>query len=141
LMPSLGILAAGALLVLGLIFFKPQTAKKENPKEEEQQSFIAIGSYSFQAERGLLRHEGTVVELTMKESRVLAILSREINATVLREKLNEIWADEGVITGRSLDVFISKLRKRFINDPAIKIINVHGKGYRLEVESGRMGKD
>jgi DNA-binding winged helix-turn-helix (wHTH) protein len=135
-LPSLGILAGGTLLVLGLIFFKPQTKKTKSASEEEH--FVSIGSYVFHPEKGLLRHEGNMVELTVKESRVLATLSREINATVLREKLNEIWADEGVITGRSLDVFVSKLRKRFVNDPAIRIINVHGKGYRLEVVSDRV---
>ena len=136
LMPSLAILAAGALMVLGLIFYNPKRTTKKNVSEDEPQGFVGIGSYSFQSEKGLLRREGNVVELTVKESRVLAILSREINATVLREKLNEIWADEGVITGRSLDVFVSKLRKRFVNDATIRIINVHGKGYRLEVASG-----
>lgn len=135
LIPSLGILAAGTLLVLGLIFFNPQTVKKKSVSEQESQNFVSIGSYAFQSEKGLLRHEGNVVELSVKESRVLTILSREINTTVLREKLNEIWADEGVITGRSLDVFVSKLRKRFVNDPTIRIINVHGKGYRLEAGS------
>jgi DNA-binding winged helix-turn-helix (wHTH) protein len=135
LMPSLGILAAGALLVLGLIFLNPQKEKKKSVNDELQH-FVGIGSYAFQSKKGLLWHEGNVVELTVKESCVLAILSREINTTVLREKLNEIWADEGVITGRSLDVFVSKLRKRFVNDPTIRIINVHGKGYRLEVGNG-----
>jgi DNA-binding winged helix-turn-helix (wHTH) protein len=134
--PSLGILATGTFLVIGLLFFNRQTTNKKSANEGEPQHFVNIGSYAFQSDKGLLRHEGKAVELTTKETRVLAILSREINATVLREKLNEIWADEGVITGRSLDVFVSKLRKRFVNDPTIRIINVHGKGYRLEVGSG-----
>ena len=135
LVTSLGILAAGTLVLIGLVFFNPKPGKTENVDKEGPQSAVGIGSYTFLPNKGLLKHEGNVVELTVKESRVLAILSREINTTVLREKLNEIWADEGVITGRSLDVFVSKLRKRFVDDPTIRIINVHGKGYRLEVGS------
>jgi DNA-binding response OmpR family regulator len=46
--------------------------------------------------------------------------------------LKRVWEDEGVITGRSLDVFISKLRKKLKNDPSVQIVNVHGKGYKLE---------
>lgn len=132
--PSVSILAGGSLLALGLLFFIPGTAKEQQPGVEKPSNLVAVGSYTFQPDKGVLRHEGKEIELTVKESRVLAILAREINATVLREKLNEIWADEGVITGRSLDVFVSKLRKRFANDPSIRIINVHGKGYRLDVD-------
>lgn len=134
--PSMSILAGGTLLAFGLIFFIPRSAIKKRDNEDESPHLVGIGAFGFQPDKGLLRHEGKVVELTVKESRVLAILARELNNTVLREKLNEIWADEGVITGRSLDVFVSKLRKRFANDPSIRIINVHGKGYRLEVGSG-----
>jgi len=45
----------------------------------------------------------------------------------------EVWEDDGVLVGRSLDVFISKLRKKLEADPAVRIINIHGKGYKLEV--------
>jgi DNA-binding response OmpR family regulator len=47
----------------------------------------------------------------------------------------EIWEDEGIIVGRSLDVFISKLRKKLENDSAVKLVNIHGKGYKLEIDS------
>jgi DNA-binding response OmpR family regulator len=46
--------------------------------------------------------------------------------------MQEIWINEGVITGRSLDMFVSKLRKKLSGDPALRITNVHGKGYKLE---------
>jgi DNA-binding response OmpR family regulator len=46
--------------------------------------------------------------------------------------LKKVWEDEGVITGRSLDMFVSKLRKKLSNDPHVQIAGVHGKGYRLE---------
>jgi DNA-binding response OmpR family regulator len=47
--------------------------------------------------------------------------------------MQEIWINEGVITGRSLDMFISKLRKKLSADPDLRITNIHGKGYRLEM--------
>ena len=51
-----------------------------------------------------------------------------------REKLlQEVWINEGVITGRSLDMFVSKLRKKLSSDPELRITNVHGKGYKLEI--------
>lgn len=135
-MPSLSILGGGTLLAIGMLLFYPRTTGRRGILEKSTEGVVGIGSYAFLPDKGLLQREGQMVELTTKESRVLAILSREMNTTVLREKLNEIWADEGVITGRSLDVFVSKLRKRLVDDPAIRIINVHGKGYRLEVGTG-----
>ncbi len=48
--------------------------------------------------------------------------------------LKEVWEDDGVFVGRSLDVFISKLRKKLLHDAGIRIINIHGKGYKLEVD-------
>jgi DNA-binding response OmpR family regulator len=53
---------------------------------------------------------------------------------MLRETLmQKVWIDEGVITGRSLDMFVSKLRKKLSPDPELRITNVHGKGYKLEI--------
>jgi len=75
------------------------------------------------------------IALTGKEARVLDIFAGNINIEVSRERLQkEVWEDEGVIVGRSLDVFISKLRKKLSADPGIQIVNIHGKGYKLIVE-------
>ena len=72
--------------------------------------------------------------LTDKECKVLALLNRNIGRLRLREELiQEVWTDEGVITGRSLDMFISKLREKLSADPDLRITNIHGKGYRLEI--------
>jgi DNA-binding response OmpR family regulator len=57
-----------------------------------------------------------------------------MNRLVDREHLqNEIWTSEGVITSRSLDMFVSKLRKKLSDDTSIRIVNIHGRGYKLEV--------
>jgi DNA-binding response OmpR family regulator len=75
-----------------------------------------------------------VISLTDKECKVLELLHKNFGELIPRETLmQEIWINEGVITGRSLDMFVSKLRKKLSPDPELRITNVHGKGYKLEV--------
>jgi DNA-binding response OmpR family regulator len=77
--------------------------------------------------------ESEVISLTDKECKVLELLHKNFGELIPREKLmQEVWINEGVITGRSLDMFISKLRKKLSADPDLRITNIHGKGYRLE---------
>jgi DNA-binding response OmpR family regulator len=77
---------------------------------------------------------GNTIELTAKENKLLLIFARSPNTVIERGRLQkEIWEDEGVIVGRSLDMFISKLRKKLEGDLSIQLINIHGKGYKLEV--------
>ena len=93
---------------------------------------IPIGKYRFYPEKHLLLcgHEST--ELTAKEGKLLCIFTRDLNQVIDRNRLlKEGWEDEGVITGRSLDVYVSKLRKKLEKDISISITNVHGKGYCL----------
>ena len=79
---------------------------------------------------------GKTTDLTKTETRVLRIFALTPNETIERGRLQkEIWEDEGVIVGRSLDMFISKLRKKLDPDPTIKIAVIRGKGYKLEIEA------
>jgi DNA-binding response OmpR family regulator len=88
----------------------------------------------FDAEKRQLTINGNTVDLTGTETRLLRIFSLSPNQTIARTRLQkEIWEDEGVIVGRSLDMFISKLRKKLEADPNVNIIVIRGKGYRLEV--------
>ena len=74
-----------------------------------------------------------VISLTDKECKVLELLHKNFGELIPRETLmQEVWINEGVITGRSLDMFVSKLRKKLSGDPELRITNVHGKGYKLE---------
>ena len=76
--------------------------------------------------------ENKKIELTSKESDLLLLLHSSANATIKRENILKIvWGDEGDYVGRTLDVFISKLRKKLQRDPSIKISNIRGVGYRL----------
>ena len=74
------------------------------------------------------------IDLTGTESRVLRIFALSPNEVIERNRIQkEIWEDEGVIVGRSLDMFISKLRKKLELDERVKIVVIRGIGYRLEV--------
>jgi len=82
----------------------------------------------------LLSVKGENLTLTQKEAGVLQLFCQNMNKLVKRDYiLKTIWEDEGYFVGRSLDVFISKLRKYLKNDSSIRIVNIHGVGYKMEV--------
>ena len=97
---------------------------------------FTLGSMLFDAETRMLVVNEKTFDLTKTETRVLRIFALSPNETIERSRLQkEIWEDEGVIVGRSLDMFISKLRKKLEFDPNIKIVVIRGKGYKLEISS------
>jgi DNA-binding response OmpR family regulator len=96
---------------------------------------IAIGQYSFDATRFKLRFEKEERILTQRESIILELLCMNTNNVLKREEiLNTVWGDDDYFMGRSLDVFISKLRKYLQHDPAVQIVNHHGVGFSLRVD-------
>ncbi len=100
--------------------------------EEENNDVVKIGKYSFDTINYLLKHSKFEKVLTKKEAMVLKLLSKNLNEVVTRELiLNAVWGQDDYFVGRSLDVFITKLRKYFKEDPKIQIINVHGIGFKL----------
>jgi DNA-binding response OmpR family regulator len=107
--------------------FQPSTTKDVNA------NLSAIGKFMFDTSSRRLLSGNQIIELTDKESKILELLNRYFGQLTTREDLMKIWTDEGVITGRSLDMFVSKLRKKISSDPELRITNVHGKGYKLEV--------
>jgi Transcriptional regulatory protein, C terminal len=99
-------------------------------------SMFTLGSMSFDAETRKLMINEKTIDLTKTETRVLRIFALTPNEAIERSRLQkEIWENEGVIVGRSLDMFISKLRKKLEPDPTIKIAVIRGKGYKLEISS------
>ncbi len=107
--------------------------------QNENNSLLTIGRFVFDTTTQNLKMGDETISLTDKECRILTLLNRNIGRLTLREELiQEVWTDEGVITGRSLDMFISKLRKKLSNDPDLRVTNVHGKGYRLEIVNDAM---
>lgn len=104
-------------------------------EEEEVITSYGIGRYQFDVKNQLLTHALEEKKLTKKETRILTYLCEHINDVVSRELiLKNIWGTDDYFSGRSLDVFISKLRKYLKLDPNIQIINIHGVGFKLEVK-------
>jgi DNA-binding response OmpR family regulator len=98
-------------------------------------NWIALGKYHFDTLNAELILEEQRIELTSKESELLLLLYKTVNTTVEKEVLlNKVWGDEGDYIGRTLDVFISKLRKKLEFDPRIKIVNIRGVGYKLVMD-------
>jgi len=98
-------------------------------KKEESYS---IGQYHFDPLKQNLIYRDQLVKLTTKESELLELLCRNENLILERNyALKTIWIDDNYFNARSMDVYITKLRKYLKKDPSIKILNVHGKGYKL----------
>lgn len=102
--------------------------------EEEQEKVIQIGNYQFDSENYTLSCGDSERTLTRKEAHILRILTKFKNQVTPREMiLNAVWGQDDYFVGRSLDVFITKLRKYFKDDERIAISNIHGVGFKLEV--------
>ena len=94
--------------------------------------WIAIGKYEFHPTRQLLKLGQTETPLTARESQLLQILLQHANDITDRTViLNQIWGSDDFFNARSMDVFITKLRKKLQDDPAIQILNVRGYGFKL----------
>lgn len=116
----------------GAVLVAPDTSG--TPEAPVVEAAVRIGSFRFVPAERMLLLDGEKTELTAKESRLLEIFGRQLNQVIDRKQLQkEVWEDEGVIVGRSLDMFISRLRKKLDRDPSLKLINIHGRGYKLEV--------
>lgn len=118
------------LAFVGLIISRKVNDRKPKPTLNT----IAIGKNLFNPiERNIIINQ-KIIDLTIKESKLLLIFSKSPNMIIERTRLQkEIWEDEGVIVGRSLDVFVSRLRKKLESDTNLQLINIHNKGYKLEV--------
>lgn len=91
-----------------------------------------IGSFTFDPLKQILSHKEKSINLTTKESELLNLLCRNRNEILERNfALKLIWIDDNYFNARSMDVYISRLRKYLSKDPSLKILNIHGKGYKL----------
>jgi len=105
-----------------------QYMKKTTP------DIISLGTIDFDHRNMILLHQGKKYSLTKKEAALLRLLAENKNELVERDyALEQIWGTSDYFIGRSMDVFIAKLRKILKLDPHIAIINVHGTGFKLEV--------
>lgn len=91
-----------------------------------------IGRYIFDTQKQVLSHDNDIKKLTTKESELLSLLASNANSILERNfALKSIWVDDNYFNARSMDVYITKLRKLLKDDPNVAIINIHGKGYKL----------
>jgi DNA-binding response OmpR family regulator len=105
-----------------------RTANATGVKED----LYKIGKYSFDPVKQLLTFEKDTTKLTTKESELLELLCRHRGSILERNyALKTIWIDDNYFNARSMDVYITKLRKYLSKDPSVKILNVHGRGYKL----------
>ncbi|WP_156308133.1 response regulator transcription factor [Sphingobacterium endophyticum] len=103
-------------------------------KEEEISDKFEIGDYFFDYTSQIISYKGQQQKLSTKEAELLRLLCLKKNDVLTREEaLIKIWHDDNYFTGRSMDVFLSKLRKYLKEDSNVEIVNVHGKGYKLLV--------
>lgn len=129
-----GTVALLGMALLAFVLWAPRT-KAIGVENSSREKITIVGVLEFEEKSGFLKRGDKLIHLSHKESKLLKILASHANQLVEREQLqNEIWTSEGVITSRSLDMFVSKLRKKLSDDPSIRIVNIHGRGYRLEVE-------
>jgi hypothetical protein len=138
----INVVYSGMLILLGVTLLITRFGKKMTPLQDQNHAivkepvpeFAALGKFLFDAKSRRLLFGNEAISLTDKENKILELLNQSFGELILRETLmQKIWLNEGVITGRSLDMFVSKLRKKLSSDPDLRITNVHGKGYKLEI--------
>ena len=108
--------------------------RRVNGKKNKDRTHSKLGSFTFDTQKRILAHNGEQTKLTTKESELLGLLCIHMNEILQRDfALKTIWIDDNYFNARSMDVYITKLRKLLKADPEVEIINVHGKGYKLIV--------
>jgi DNA-binding winged helix-turn-helix (wHTH) protein len=111
-----------------MFFKKPKTVPSPTLK------YISIGNFKFYPDQNKLINRANEIALSKKECEILEILVSKPNKIIKREDLTkQVWEDNGVFVGRSLDTYISKLRKILQEDKSLKITNIHGVGYKLQI--------
>lgn len=103
------------------------------PLVNQRTASLKLGSYSFDLTNQQLIHSGKTQPLTFRESELIRLFADNMNQIVKREDiLIKVWGNDQYFSSRSLDVFISRIRKLFKSDPTIKIENIHNIGYRMK---------
>ena len=111
--------------------------RRVHGKKNKDQAVRQIGKFTFDTQKQMLYMGNKQEKLTTKEAELLTLLSNRQNELLQRDyALKTIWIDDNYFNARSMDVYITKLRKHLKDDPNVEIINVHGKGYKLVISNG-----
>lgn len=106
--------------------------RRVSSKKNRTRTMFKIGSFTFDSQKQILARGEEQLKLTTKESELLSLLCIHVNEILQRDfALKTIWIDDNYFNARSMDVYITKLRKHLKGDPDVEILNVHGKGYKL----------
>ena len=115
-----------------LVFRIEAIMRRTKGKKSKESTVYHIGQFTFDTQKQLLCIGEEQRKLTTKENELLALLCSHANEILQRDfALKTIWIDDNYFNARSMDVYITKLRKHLKDDPKIEIINIHGKGYKL----------
>jgi DNA-binding response OmpR family regulator len=116
------------------LFYRIEVFLRRTTKQEAiGDKIVQVGQYEFNYKNLTLSSGKESKTLTQKEAEVLRLLYENRDRVLKREEiLTSVWGDDDYFMGRSMDVFISKLRKYLKEDPTIQIVNYHGVGFRLE---------
>ena len=106
-----------------LVFRIEAILRRVKGKKGKEVTMYKIGRFTFDTQKQVLAIDDKSTKLTTKESELLSLLCAHV--------LKTIWIDDNYFNARSMDVYITKLRKHLKDDPSIEIINIHGKGYKL----------
>ncbi len=118
-----------------LIFRIEAILRRTKGGSEKSENCYTIGNFTFDTQKQILSYADQTQKLTTKETDLLKLLCNNLNRVLERNfALKAIWIDDNYFNARSMDVYITKLRKYLKADPRVQIINVHGKGYKLVVE-------
>jgi DNA-binding response OmpR family regulator len=138
--PRVEILKSGVIDIINAdiseeeLILRIESIANRLPKQLLQREIIRIGNYAFDYERRTLTINNESRLLTTKESELLKLLEKCRNQPVLKQiALQEVWGENSYHNGRSMDVYIGKLRKYLRSDENIQILNIHGMGYKLSI--------
>jgi DNA-binding winged helix-turn-helix (wHTH) protein len=121
-------------IITAFIFF-PKRKKTKQPQSTIEDG-IPLGKFQFYPEESKLLLASNEISLSKKEVELLTLFVANPNKIIKREELSKkVWEDHGVFVGRSLDTYVSKLRKKLSEDDSIRLTNVHGIGYMLEIKA------
>lgn len=116
------------------LFYRIEVFLRRTRDLHKEDTVFKVGQFQFDPFSFTLRHNGNEKTLTQKEAEVLKLLYTNRDRVLKREEiLTHVWGTDDYFMGRSMDVFISKLRKYLKTDPDIQIVNYHGVGFRLEI--------
>jgi DNA-binding response OmpR family regulator len=120
-----------------LLLLKIKAILKRNEEQHKEQENVEydLGIYHFVPKLRKLSSTNGEVTLSPKENELLKMLSEYKNDKLERElALKKIWGNDNYFNGRSMDVYIAKLRKYLKDDPAVEIVNIHGEGFMLDIK-------